>query len=491
MAGLSKSAYAARKPINVFGLGLGGVQLVKNPLTLDDNEVTLAQNAVPFTEGGVSGIRKRDGWQRVVPTGSVTPGTDAGGAILGGFVIDDPVGYSSPEGATAYASGYYLPPAGSWLSYTPDQGTYPACNSIYNYLSGFVGAKSTVYPPVAYPSTGAYYYGGHESGQILMARLAPRPFDSTVHFGVEIREAARVVGTGSTDDTYICAGMYNGNLVIALEGGGIWLFNPVSGRTTKLPDLAATATGAAEAFGRLWVASGLKLRSLGVDSNGNYDSSWTDGVTVSDAGITQLLGLARDSQNGMLFAGSYLDTGTLPAVLRVYAFTPAADGTATSASFPTDGTTGPFNGPASVQVNASPAFVAPFPMAIGDTRMYAIYVGSTDAFVQLLGGVGEDMAGASTRILSYDPVLKHWHNGGDTNTDDVRTDAMQSTAGNLAALAYTLDGRYQFAGGYYTSTGSHPPNVIRSRFDGTPTGWSLGSGSVVNNSFFDQPMVFF
>src|SRR5690348_1310074 len=108
MAGLSKSAFAARKPISVMGLGLGGVNLVRNALMLDENEVTLAQNAVPFSEdGGVSGIRKRDGLQRVVPTGTVTPGSDAGGAILGGFTIDDPIGYASPDGATGYAPGYF------------------------------------------------------------------------------------------------------------------------------------------------------------------------------------------------------------------------------------------------------------------------------------------------------------------------------------------------------------------------------------------------
>ena len=89
--------------VSVFGLGTGGVNLVKDPILLDDNEVTLAQNVEPFTTAGRTGLRKRPALIPVVPTGSVTP-TGAGGAILGGFTVDDPLGLPSPNSGVISAT---------------------------------------------------------------------------------------------------------------------------------------------------------------------------------------------------------------------------------------------------------------------------------------------------------------------------------------------------------------------------------------------------
>jgi hypothetical protein len=47
--------------IKGYGLGSGGVNVVKSPLHLDDNELTKAQNAVPDNTSGLGSIRKRDG----------------------------------------------------------------------------------------------------------------------------------------------------------------------------------------------------------------------------------------------------------------------------------------------------------------------------------------------------------------------------------------------------------------------------------------------
>lgn len=69
MAGLSKSEYAASQarkgPVSVFGLGVGGVQLTKSPLHMDDSEVIQAQNAEPYRDKGVSGVRKRPAYRPV------------------------------------------------------------------------------------------------------------------------------------------------------------------------------------------------------------------------------------------------------------------------------------------------------------------------------------------------------------------------------------------------------------------------------------------
>ena len=306
---------------------------------------------------------------------------------------------------------------------------------------------------------------------------------------MQIREVARVTGTGSVDDTYLCAGMYAGNLVVALEGGGVWLFNPVDGTTLQLPDCADTVTGATEALGRLWVSSGLKLRSIAI-ANGAPDADWTDAATVSDAQIDRLLGLARHLGSGKLFAGSYIATNVGSETLRCYAFTPLADGTATALTFPTNAATGPFNGPASVLVDAAPAYIAgPFPMAPGDARLYAIYLGSAPAFTNLLGAVSEDMSGVSLRILSYDGT--HWHNGTDTATDDLRTDGMESAAGKISALYTTLDGRRQVVDGIYVSSGNKFPGITRDRTAASqPYLWSINPTGTVFTDWTQPPLWF-
>lgn len=43
----------------MWGLGAGGVNLVKSPLQMDDSEVVSAQNAEPYRDRGQTGIRKR------------------------------------------------------------------------------------------------------------------------------------------------------------------------------------------------------------------------------------------------------------------------------------------------------------------------------------------------------------------------------------------------------------------------------------------------
>ncbi len=47
--------------IRCYGLGSGGVNVVKSPIHLDDNELTKAQNAQPDNAGGLGSVRKRDG----------------------------------------------------------------------------------------------------------------------------------------------------------------------------------------------------------------------------------------------------------------------------------------------------------------------------------------------------------------------------------------------------------------------------------------------
>lgn len=441
--------------ITVTGLGQGGVNLVKGPIALDDNELLLAQNAVPFNQDGIAGIRKRDGWQRVVPTGTVTPGSDAGGAILGGFTVDEPIGYASPDGADAFGNGYIFDSSTlTFTAFTPDQTSGPLPNVCMNYSSGYDVTKSTVYPPVASPATGSFIMGGHESGQIIEIG-ASRATRSTVVNQPAAREIARITGTGSVDDTFVLpcwAGRLSlQSLVVALSDGGVWLIEPVSCTTTKLPAVpnATRVTGAVWNTDRLWVCAGLKIYTLGLGDDGNWDTSWQDAATVSDSGIAQLVGMTNISA-GTFMVGSYLSTGTLPNNVRLYVFSPTStDGvtwTATQLAFPGGGGV-QSNGTAMVQVSNSPALIIPFQTAVpNDSRIYALYVGTAGAFVTLWGSQSEDMQGTSVRLISYDPIIGWWHNGADTNTDDLVADYAGGAAISIAGLSTSLDGKILFAG---------------------------------------------
>lgn len=59
--------------VDVTKIGINGVNLVKNPLKLSDSELVLAQNAEPYRDRGVAGIRKRPAWRQLnsLPTAAI------------------------------------------------------------------------------------------------------------------------------------------------------------------------------------------------------------------------------------------------------------------------------------------------------------------------------------------------------------------------------------------------------------------------------------
>jgi hypothetical protein len=67
-------------PIRVTQLGNNGVNVDKNPLELDDNELRQAQNAIHNTMGTGLGIRKRPGLGQFNTD-------DAAGPVLGGTTV--------------------------------------------------------------------------------------------------------------------------------------------------------------------------------------------------------------------------------------------------------------------------------------------------------------------------------------------------------------------------------------------------------------------
>jgi hypothetical protein len=66
--------------LRVFTLGKKGVNVDKNPLEMDDDELRLAQNAIRDPLGDDSGVRKRPGF-------AVQNETTAAGIVMGGIGV--------------------------------------------------------------------------------------------------------------------------------------------------------------------------------------------------------------------------------------------------------------------------------------------------------------------------------------------------------------------------------------------------------------------
>lgn len=87
--------------IQVMGLGLGGVNLVKSPLELDDNELIQGQNAEIYTTRGVAGIRKRPALKRT--------NTSALSAVVGAVPVNlPPFGLSTSDSVVGFSLATYV-----------------------------------------------------------------------------------------------------------------------------------------------------------------------------------------------------------------------------------------------------------------------------------------------------------------------------------------------------------------------------------------------
>lgn len=303
---------AGSKPIEVSEMGIGGVNLVKSPLHLNDNELVLAQNAEPYRDRGVAGIRKRVGLQKVVPTGTVAPSA-ASGAVTGIVpIFGAGIGaFRTPETSPGYVgvsatTGYYW--NGSvWVAFTSSTTAAPTeavplLGLLPNtkYSGGF--AYSALYPATRVWNW--YVFGGKESGQLL-------GFD-----GLKIVELARLSATGAQNDTLTLPHLWANDIsiagssddevieerrwvVCATTDGGIQLFDVLSGTVRKLPAPSANmATGCVGIGNRLWVAAGLSVYTIRPD----FDTAWTTAYTCATANVTKLTGLAVTG--AALYAGT-------------------------------------------------------------------------------------------------------------------------------------------------------------------------------------------
>lgn len=313
------------EPISVFGLGLGGVNLVKSPVHLDDNEVIQAQNAEPYRERGQTGIRKRPALrpvnssalaaaiQGVLPVELAQNGAGntlgAGGSSGGGFNPDPgtpgtPIVTSGAQGLVLVARNTH--PATKAWKYTVDGGTTWATTTALSTNIANSDHNAVIY-------NGRAFYAGEDDsiGQILC-------FDGQSEF-----EFCRLPGgpsAATAGGTKINAvGFALGYFVISLNDGTtgrVFLVDPVTGSASQLGGTFVAAdevvVDVAALAGRIWVCTNNdNTKAAHIYSiRPNLDSAWTTERTTGALAVGVYRGYnSLAALGGQLYAATGAPAG--------------------------------------------------------------------------------------------------------------------------------------------------------------------------------------
>jgi len=171
--------------IDVYHIGLGGVNLTKSPIHLDDAELTQAQNAEFDSDSREGGLRKRGGIDEFTPTA-----LNSGASILGMSYLPLPTTYV----LTLYAS--LDSGANTWLTSTNgttytgvttparaariDVRTTPVLQpyghrriTTFNNKLVYPGDDYVVYPTLNFTSPPLRLYDGTDDVEILRLQVGP------------------------------------------------------------------------------------------------------------------------------------------------------------------------------------------------------------------------------------------------------------------------------------------------------------------------------
>lgn len=263
-------------PIIVRGLGLGGVNLVKSPLEMDDNELVQAQNAEPYRERGVAGVRKRAALRPVNASalsaieGIVPAELTPSGA---GDVVDGP-------GRNGVAGTVYVLYGTTW-KYTVDGGVNWA-DALAAILGGFTYGSATlgpaptsVYRADGYrPATGGFGTytdgtisgGGGNAGTVLGQDVSSEPTDhieiSTVNNkrSIQLSASTRTHTAHNASDTHGTVFSVSLSAFLYKVVGGfsdtvtVQLFVRISGTDYDI--------GAAQTLGEAWAQAQITVSTL-------------------------------------------------------------------------------------------------------------------------------------------------------------------------------------------------------------------------------------
>ena len=331
--------------LSVYNLGQLGVNVDKDPIHLEDGELTSAQNAIKDPLGVVGGITKRLGltkFNSVAGAGSIAGGIGVPLTHPSTFTIY--LGRSSTSGGLGAAIGWWkstdaFVTAASTITSNP---AAPRANEIATFSAG---ALSTLggSPGVGCIVNNVLYYA---ASNYTSAAPPIRAFDGTLD-----REICRVpinpdVGTNSvgvlsmiTANGSIYISTYDGGTTSADFKGRVLSLNPATGVLT--PVGATFTTGhlpyaLATSGNTLWVGS----HNGNSSSNGNAyffrvgsDTTWTLDNTFSVGNVCSVLAYGGDIYFGHMQAAGTFATISKRTSLGVYSTADtASSGTARNAN---------------------------------------------------------------------------------------------------------------------------------------------------------------
>lgn len=490
-AAASGAGIPPAQKLAVMAWGAGGVNLVKDPLALDDSELILAQNAEPFTEQGRSGLRKRSGLGRVVPTGTVSPGA-LGGPLLGQFVVDDPAGQASiiPAENIIFSNGQVSTDGGlTWNTYTPDSGTLTATpNSLYDLAVGYDGFLTPCFPPIWFD--GVYVMGGANTGQVIGAQVASLLTPGLTPGQLYVQQIGSFAGTGSANDTVVL-GTFNlstplpfpkvgQGLIIEVMGSGgtnttLTLYSPgftlpdgniQATGAYQLPRLSSTTpvTGATLIGNWLFVTQGTALLAIDISKQDGTES-WQSLTTVSGYKLSQL-GQSAFGSN-LLFSGAVSTGGTPAAIVFGFSITmPNPGDTSTPPSVSATNTV------CSINMSTTSQIIGPATPLASDPYLYFYFVGSAPAFTTMAGtmGSGDSVAGANHNLIYFDG--SKFHNGSATASYQLSGIVWAGSNNVNVGPLVNLANRMQVQ--YYRVTAGNPQFAELRRPSGNVS-WNAGS----------------
>ena len=316
------------KPISVYGLGLGGVNLVKSPLHMEDNEVIQAQNAEPYRDRGVSGIRKRPAW-RPINTGALSAiqglvpvelAQGGAGDNLGSDGTTNDIPVSGTKGLVLVARNTH--PASAAWKYTVDGGT--------TWTTTTALAKNIAnndHSAIVYQGR-AFYAGESDNlGQILC-------FDGKKEFEFcRLPFGPSSMQTGGADMNAV--GMAMGLFFISLNNGTtgrVFAVDPVTGGSSQVGGTFTTANeivvDVCAYAGRVWICTNNDNTKAANIYSIRYgvDTAWTTERTTTNLG-----GGNYRNYNSIATKGGYLYAATsAPAGFAAVIEKRAPDGTWTT-----------------------------------------------------------------------------------------------------------------------------------------------------------------
>jgi hypothetical protein len=288
--------------IDLYGLGTGGVNVVKSPLHLDDQELTKAQNAYPDRTSGEGGLKKRDGL--IAHTG-----TGLGGAITG--IANVPL--ALPSVRTLHVAALNSPV------------------DFFNVaLPAFAAtANNTVLPePQDWTtSTGGVFAGGFQSQNQVVPLIQPALSHDGIFYyplddrrgvligydGQQYYDVCRLPACGAIGPIFL----HNGLIYVGARGSGgfnnyVYQINQETGTARLLAITTPFTAGTEEQasgcsyLGKLWL--GTSRASQGrIHSGYPDDTAWVVERTAA-AGLHTYTSLAM--YKGKLYAATAADAGT-------------------------------------------------------------------------------------------------------------------------------------------------------------------------------------